>query len=205
MTSDGADEPAPERDSIPWAVRATAYYRTTRWLRRQERAFRYDVLWSDGTVDHDIDLVKVMYLRAPADFAVTETGMMKHTPDVGTGPWIAYAHGMPVDGPEWIQFMAEEGRKHARAKAVVAVKATEVTRQHRTLILRRTVPRTYIAFDVRYADGTVRRDVHLDAELKGARYPADRQATERGARAAVGRWVDYPYGRPLRADGSPDR
>ncbi len=86
-------------DPIPWAFRATAYYRTSRWLRRRQRAFRYDVLWPDGSVDRDIDLVKVMYRRAPADFEVTERAMMRHTPDVGTGPWILYAYGSPVDGP----------------------------------------------------------------------------------------------------------
>ncbi|MEG9247818.1 hypothetical protein V6S67_06960 [Arthrobacter sp. Soc17.1.1.1] len=192
-------------DTVPRAFRATAYYRTSRWLRRRERAFRYDVLWSDGTVDHDIDLVKVMYRRAPADFDVTKTGMMKHTPDVGTGPWIAYSYGMPVDGPEWIRFMTEEGRKAAPRLPVVAVRATEVTKQRRTLILRRSVPWSHNAYDVRYADGTVRHDVNLNAELKGGRYPADFWTTERGARAAIGVWVDYPYGRPLRADGSPDR
>ncbi|PPB50154.1 hypothetical protein C4K88_05680 [Arthrobacter pityocampae] len=193
------------RDREPRAFRATAYYRRSRWRHRRERAFSYDVLRSDGTVDQDIDLVKVMYRGSAADFAVTEAGMMEHTPETGTGPWIADSYGMPVDGPDWIQFMAEEREKHARAKAVVAVRATRVTEEHRTLILRRIVPRTYLAFDVRYADGTVRHDVNLDAELKGARYPADLQATERGARAAIGVWADYPYGRPLRADGSPDR
>lgn len=60
---------------------------------------RNDVLWRDGTVDRDIDPVKIMYRRAAADFQVTETGMMKHTPDIGTGLWIGYARGYPVDGP----------------------------------------------------------------------------------------------------------
>jgi hypothetical protein len=89
----------PTKGPIPFAFRTTAYYRTTRWRRRRVRVFRYDVLWKDGTVDRDIDLVKVMYRRAPADFQVTETGMMEHTPDIGTGRWIAYAYGGPVDGP----------------------------------------------------------------------------------------------------------
>ncbi len=193
MTSD----PASARDTVPRAFRATAYYRTSRWLGRQERAFRYDVLWADGTVDHDIDLVKVMYQRAPADFAVTEAGMMKHTPDVGAGPWIAYAYGMPVDGPAWNRFMTEEGKKSAARMRVVAVKATSVTRQRRTLILRRSIPFSHNVYDVRFADGTVRHEVNLDAVLQGGRYPADYWSTQHGADRAVGMWVDYPYGRPL--------
>ncbi|WP_104119279.1 hypothetical protein [Arthrobacter sp. B1805] len=91
--------PVPPKGPIPFAFRATAYYRTSRWLRRRVRTFRYDVLWEDGTTDRDIDPVKVMYRRAPADYQVTNTSMMQHTPDVGTGPWIAYSYGGPVDGP----------------------------------------------------------------------------------------------------------
>ncbi len=86
-------------DPLPFAFRATAYYRTSRWRRRRVRVFRYDVLWRDGTVDRDIDPVKVMYRRAAADFQVTDTGIMEHTPDVGTGAWIGYTRGYPVDGP----------------------------------------------------------------------------------------------------------
>ncbi|WP_394252759.1 hypothetical protein [Arthrobacter pityocampae] len=134
-----ADDPASVRDREPRAFRATAFCRTSRWRHRRERAFRYDVLWDDGTVDQDIDLVKVMYRGSPADFQVTEAGMMRHTPYVGTGPWIADSYGMPVDGPDWIRFMAEEREKHARAMEPVAVRATRVTRQHRTRVLRTTV------------------------------------------------------------------
>ena len=188
------------RDPIPRAFRATAYYRTSRWLRRRERAFRYDVLWSDGSIDRDIDLVKVMYRRAPADFELTETGMMRHTPDAGTGPWIAYGYGMPVDGPARIEVMAKEGEKSVPEVLPVAVRATKVTWQHRNLILRRAVRRTHVVFDVRYADGTVQTEVDLDTVLQGSRYPADYWTTEHGARAVVGEWVDYPYGQPLRDD-----
>ncbi|WP_104168880.1 hypothetical protein [Arthrobacter sp. SX1312] len=89
----------PVDDPLPFAFRATAYDGTSRWLRRRVRAFHYDVLWKDGTVDRDIDLVKLMYRQVPADFEVTQTSMMKHTPDIGTGRWIAYAYGGPIDGP----------------------------------------------------------------------------------------------------------
>ncbi|MBG6185520.1 hypothetical protein IWX65_003499 [Arthrobacter sp. CAN_A214] len=89
----------PVDDPLPFAFRATAHYTTSRWRRRRVRAFRYDVLWDDSTVDRDIDLVKAMYRQAPADYQVTERAMMKHPPDVGTGPWIAYAWGSRIDGP----------------------------------------------------------------------------------------------------------
>jgi hypothetical protein len=54
-------------------------------------------MWPDGHVDRDIDLVKVMYRRAPADFEVTKRVMTAETPEVGTGPWIAYAYGSLVE------------------------------------------------------------------------------------------------------------
>lgn len=91
----------PSRGPLPIAFRANAYYRTSRWRHRRERALRYDVLWEDGSVDRDINLVKVMYMQAPADFEVTKRAMLKHAPDVGTGSWIRYAYGLPVDGPAW--------------------------------------------------------------------------------------------------------
>lgn len=87
----------------------------------------------------------------------------------------------------------------------VAVRANRVTRQRQTLILRRTVRGTFTTYDVRFPDGTVKHDVNLDRVLRGGRYPADYWCTVHGADSAVGVWVDYPYGRPLRADGSPDR
>jgi hypothetical protein len=57
----------PVDDQLPFAFRATAYYSTSRWFRRRVRAYRYDVPWKDGSVDHDINLVRVMHRKAPAD------------------------------------------------------------------------------------------------------------------------------------------
>ncbi|MCC3279554.1 hypothetical protein LJ754_10375 [Arthrobacter sp. zg-Y40] len=91
--------PANDRDPIPLAFRATAYMRPSLWRRRPVRAFRYDVLWKDGRVDRDIDLVKVMYRQAPADYQVTERAMLEQCPETGAGQWVAYASGYPVDGP----------------------------------------------------------------------------------------------------------
>ena len=79
----------------------------------------------------------------------------------------------------------------------VAVRATEATRQRRTLIPGRTTWRSYTAFDVRSAEGTVQHDVDLDAVLKGASYPADSWSALRGAERAADQWADSPYGRPL--------
>lgn len=82
----------------------------------------------------------------------------------------------------------------------IHVRATKVTRKHHSLIF----GKTYFSYDVRFRDGKVQRDVNLDAVLQGARYPADFHPVKEGAQAvagdgAPGEWVDYPYGRPLRA------
>jgi hypothetical protein len=87
------------RDHAPIAFRATAYIRTSRWLRRQVRAFRFDALWTDGRVDRDINLAKVMYRSGPADYDTTERAMHAACPDVGVGPWIEYGSGSSVAGP----------------------------------------------------------------------------------------------------------
>jgi hypothetical protein len=84
---------------LPFAFRATAYFRTSRWLRRRVRAFRYDVIWPDGHIDCDIDLVEVMYRRAPADYAVMKRAMHDESPEVGTGPWVWYSYGLPIEVP----------------------------------------------------------------------------------------------------------
>lgn len=85
---------------VPFAFRATAYMGRSRWLHRRFRAFRYDAMWEDGRVDHDVDLVELMYRRAPADYDVTKRAMHAGCPEWGTGPWIAYPYGNPVDGPD---------------------------------------------------------------------------------------------------------
>ena len=81
----------------------------------------------------------------------------------------------------------------------VAVRVTLVTRKRRSLIF----GRRYYSYDVRFKDGEIQQDVNLDAVLQGARFPADYRAVKHGAMAvagdgAPGKWVDYPYGRPLR-------
>ncbi len=75
------------------------YLRPSWWRRRPVRTFRYDALWADGRVDRDIDLVKVMYMNAPADYQVTKRAMLEHCPATGTGQWVGYATGFLVDGP----------------------------------------------------------------------------------------------------------
>lgn len=89
----------PVEEPVPFAFRATAYFRTSRWLRRRVRAFRYDVIWPDGHIDRDIDPVKVMYRTAVADFTVMERTMHDECPEVGTGPWVWYSYGLPIEVP----------------------------------------------------------------------------------------------------------
>lgn len=91
--------PASDRGSLPFAFRANAYMRTSWWRRRTVRAFRYDALWENGRVDRNINLVDLMYRHAPADYQVTQRAMLDHCPEIGTGRWIVYAAGSPIDGP----------------------------------------------------------------------------------------------------------
>lgn len=85
----------------------------------------------------------------------------------------------------------------------VHVRATQVKREHRSLILRRKRVGTWIVYDVRYRDGEVQHDVNLSTALMHGRYPADFWSTRHGADAVAGTdgtpgaWVDYPYGHPL--------
>jgi hypothetical protein len=87
------------RDQAPIAFRVSAYPRTTRWLRREVRGFRYDALWTDGRVDRDINLSEVMYMSGPADYETTSRAMRSTCPIVGTGPWIEYGTGISIEGP----------------------------------------------------------------------------------------------------------
>lgn len=52
-------------------------------------------------MESDVDLVALMYRRAPADYAVTRDAMLAACPDIGTGKWVLYPWGSVVeeDGP----------------------------------------------------------------------------------------------------------
>jgi hypothetical protein len=87
------------RDQAPIAFRVTAYPRTTRWLRREVRGFRYDALWSDGRIDHDIAMLSSTYGIHPTDFDTTSRALRATCPVTGTGPWIEDGTGKPIEGP----------------------------------------------------------------------------------------------------------
>lgn len=80
------------------AVRAAASLRESRWTGRQTRVCRYDVVWDDGRVDFNVNLVKTMYRGSPADFELIQTTVNTECPEIGTGPWVD-RQGQVVDGP----------------------------------------------------------------------------------------------------------
>lgn len=78
------------------------------------------------------------------------------------------------------------------------VRATRPTRKRPSLVL----GKGFYTYDVRFSGGEVHIDVNLDAVLQGSRFPADYHSVKQGAQAVAGdgvpgKWVDYPYGRPL--------
>lgn len=80
----------------------------------------------------------------------------------------------------------------------IHLRATRVTRKRRSFIF----GKTYFTYDVRFRDGEVQLNVNPNNVLEGTRYPADYWTVMRGAEAVAGdgvpgKWVDYPYGRPL--------
>ncbi|WP_043470611.1 hypothetical protein [Arthrobacter sp. Rue61a] len=89
----------PETVERPVAVRATAFNKPSRWLRRPTRFVRYDACWADGRVDFDVSLTQVMYRGHPADFAAVEQSVNAQCPEVGTGEWVD-EFGRVVDGPD---------------------------------------------------------------------------------------------------------
>jgi hypothetical protein len=94
------DRPGSGRaDDLPVAFRAEAWVRPSRWRRRPERVFRYDARWADGRVANDVDLVALMYRRAPADYDVVKRSMLEHCPIVGVGAWIDYPTGSVLTSP----------------------------------------------------------------------------------------------------------
>lgn len=89
----------PETGERPVAVRATAFNKPSRWLRRPTRFVRYDACWADGRVDFDVSLAQVMYSGHPADFAAVEQSVNAQCPEVGSGEWVD-EFGRVVEGPD---------------------------------------------------------------------------------------------------------
>ncbi len=79
------------------AFRAEARVEKSRWRRRPRRVLHYDARWADGRVERDVDLVGLMYRRAPADYVVVKKAIDDHCPAEGAGPWIGYPYGEVAD------------------------------------------------------------------------------------------------------------
>jgi hypothetical protein len=81
----------------PVAVRATATWKTRRWLKSRYRSIRYDVRFADGREEHGVDLNAVLQgARFPADYRSTRDGAAHVCPEEGTGPWVDYPYGRPL-------------------------------------------------------------------------------------------------------------
>ena len=94
MGDDGAaGGRVPLSEELPTVFRAVAEIRTSRWLRRPRRSIHYDARWPDGRVGTEVDLVALMYRRAPADYDVVKRVMDEHCPETGPGPWVLYPTG----------------------------------------------------------------------------------------------------------------
>jgi hypothetical protein len=84
-------------DDQPVAFRARARMEPSRWLRRPKHMMSFDARWAGGREEYDVDLVALMYRRAPADYAVTRDAMLANCPAVGTGRWVWYPWGSVVE------------------------------------------------------------------------------------------------------------
>jgi hypothetical protein len=81
----------------PSALRATSSLRTTLFGRRK-RVVRYDARYADGHIEEDVNADEVLDGRhLPADAWATRDAAEAACPEVGTGPWVEYATGRPLD------------------------------------------------------------------------------------------------------------
>lgn len=82
---------------MPTAIRATAYWKTRRWLRSRHLSIRYDARFADGREEYDVDLDAVLQgSRYPADYRSTKNGARAACPEEGTGAWVDYPYGQPL-------------------------------------------------------------------------------------------------------------
>jgi hypothetical protein len=90
------------RDKESFAFRAKVYVRTSRWLRRGVQAYRHDALWTDGRVDLDINLGKVMYRSGQPIAKSRRRPCTPHARTLGSdlgsstapAPWSRAPHGL---------------------------------------------------------------------------------------------------------------
>ncbi len=105
----------PQTADKPFAVRATAFTRPSRWLHRPVCLVRYDAYWADGRVDFDVSLSQMMYRGYPADFAAIDESVHAHCPGVGTGRWVDEFGGV-VEGTTQIDPNPQESGGGRRRK-----------------------------------------------------------------------------------------
>jgi hypothetical protein len=114
---------------VPLAVRAAAFVRPSRVLRRPVRMVRYDALWPGERVEFGVSLSGLMYRRAPADFAPIARAVHATCPEVGTGRWVDRWGGV-VDGPAGLPpaESATRGARRRRHRAPGSTPGPERTR-----------------------------------------------------------------------------
>jgi hypothetical protein len=81
------------------AIRATAVSKRTIWGSKR-RAFRYDALFADGRIAHDVNADTALEgRRFPADAWSTRHAAEATCPEIGAGRWVEYATGKVLDDP----------------------------------------------------------------------------------------------------------
>lgn len=82
---------------LPIAIRATAHWKTRRWLKTRYLSIRYDARFADGREECDVNLDAVLQgSRYPADYWSTKNGADHACPKEGTGAWVDYPYGRPL-------------------------------------------------------------------------------------------------------------
>lgn len=82
---------------MPTAIRATATWKTRRWLRSRYRSIHYDARFADGREEYGVDLNAVLQgARFPADYRSTRDGADRACPEEGAGAWVDYPFGWPL-------------------------------------------------------------------------------------------------------------
>jgi hypothetical protein len=65
---------------------------------RRERVIRYDARYADGHIERNVNADDVLNgQHLPADAWVTRNAADAACPEMGTGPWVKYATGRPLD------------------------------------------------------------------------------------------------------------
>ncbi|MET0714915.1 MAG: hypothetical protein ABWY57_08370 [Mycetocola sp.] len=82
---------------MPIAIRATASWKTRRWLRTRYGSMQYDARFADGREERGVNLNSTLQgARYPADYWSTVNGADSACPEEGAGPWVDYPGGRPL-------------------------------------------------------------------------------------------------------------